>query len=187
MHLVLTPPHQNDLIEFHKMNQDLMIQREFSNLKNITLDGSKQLLKNIIMNFEENPNSDFCFIKLAFNLNDQDYYDNSNSVLVGFISVNEGSFTEFNFSGFQTLLTYGIIERFRNKGLMTNALNFRIERFEELGFNIIPAYIKGNNPASEKVLIKCGFIKILENDFGCTYVKRITMPKVQFDINFKEI
>lgn len=187
MHLVLTPPHQNDLVEFHKMNQDLMIQMEFSNLKNITLEGSKQLLENILKSFEESPNYDFCFIKIAFSLNSQDYYDSSNSVLVGFISVSEGSLTEFKFSGFETLLTYGIIEKYRNIGLMTNALNFRIERFEELGFNIIPAYLKGKNPASEKVLRKCGFIKILENDFGCTYVKRITMSKAQFDTNFKEV
>jgi RimJ/RimL family protein N-acetyltransferase len=166
------------------MNQDLMFQKEFHSIRNMTLDESKKLLTTIISDNKQNSKTDFCFVKITHTLNEKNYYDSINSVMVGFISVNEATMEEFKYSGFQTLLNFGIIEQFRNIGLMTNALNFRVERFEELGYNIIPAFIKGANPISEKVLKKCGFLKILENNMGSIYVRRITLSKKQFNLDF---
>lgn len=187
MHLLLTNPNRNDLEEFHKMNQDPLLQREFHNLRSITLEKSEAMLLEYIRISESNSSENFCFIKVAPQVSPNDYYDITNSSIVGFISVNQSGDLDFQTSGFQILLNYAILEKYRNRGLMTQALNLRMKRFEELGFNILPAYIKGENGASEKVLRKCGFRRVVDHDLGSTFVKRITMDKARFEQGFPEV
>jgi hypothetical protein len=70
---------------------------------------------------------------------------------------------------------------------MTIALNLRIQRYYERKFNIMPAFIRGDNPASESVLRKCGFIRVDKNILGSTFVRRICMNEQEFAYEFLEI
>ena len=130
---------------------------------------------------------DFCFIRIAFTQNEDEKYDHQNSEIIGFIDVDEQDDTMFSLSGFKVLISFAIKSKYQNMGIMTEALNMRIDRYNEYGFNILPAYVKGDNPASEKVLAKCGFIKIRDDIRGTTYVKRISMAQTQFENAFKKI
>jgi RimJ/RimL family protein N-acetyltransferase len=187
MNLLLTLPHMNDYVEFHEINQDFQLQSEFPNLRNQSLQEAKVILdKWIIRNHEPGP-ADFVFVKIAKEVNEKNYYDSSNSKMIGFITVNESALSDFSRTGFKTLLNYGLMEKYRNKGIMTMALKMRIEAYIDLGYNILPAYIKGDNPASERVLRKCGFRRVNDDILGSTFVKRLDIDELTFDSAFIEV
>lgn len=186
MFLVNVLPHKDDSDAFYKMNQDEGLKKEFLNLKhNYSKKESDDLLDSIIELNNENGFCDFCLIKIAFS--DSLHYDDSNSKTIGFISVNEASVTEHFKIGFKHLLNFGILTVYRNKGIMTSALEMRMEYFKDLEYNIMPAFVKGKNFASERVLQKCDFVKIRESIYGTTYVKRVSMGITDFNSNFNSI
>jgi RimJ/RimL family protein N-acetyltransferase len=187
MVLLVTDPHENDYYEYVEMNQDLGLRKEFLNLREQNIQNAHQDFKNILELNRKPGSTDFAFIKIASAANADNYYDSSNSKIIGFIVVGPAGESDFRNSGFQTLLNYGMIEKYRNKGLMTHALNLRLSRYMELEFNIIPAYVKGNNPASEKILRKCGFIRVDENDFFSTYVKQLCVDDYTFKNAFQPV
>lgn len=187
MILVVTDPQPYDYDAYLEMNKDSGLQNEFGNLKGQTASGAKKALE-AIMTPEKGGNwSDFAFIKLTKQASPIDRYDSSNSKTIGFISLAEAGVSDFGMTGFKMLLNYGIVEAYRGKGLMTHALNMRLNKHEEVGINIVPAYISGDNIASERVLQKCGFMRISNNKLGSTYVKNICVDKAVFDENFQEV
>jgi RimJ/RimL family protein N-acetyltransferase len=169
------------------MNKDAGLQSEFLNLKGQTASESSAVLNSIINRGQKGNWSDFALIKLTKQASPIDRYDDSNSKTIGFITLADAGMSDFIRSGFKMLLNYGIIATHRGKGLMTHALNMRLEKYKELGINLVPAYIKGDNPASERVLQKCGFIRIVDDMFGSTYVKNLTVPQSVFNQNFQEV
>lgn len=187
MFLVVTHPYPHDYKEYFEMNQDSAFQREFANLKGQSLHDAKAFLENKIDQLKSlRPKSitDLAFIRIAKEQSENEFYDSSNSKLIGFISLDEASNGDFSNTGFKTLLNYGIIEKFRNKGLMSYALKMRLQKYLELEYSFIPAYIKGDNPASENVLKKCGFIRIIDDNFGSTFVKKLYMDDEEFNEEF---
>lgn len=64
---------------------------------------------------------------------------------------------------------YMLLSEFSGKGFASEAIDAVLNYgFQELNFHSIEAVIDPNNVASEKVLIKCGFVKeahILENEY----------------------
>ncbi|KAA5538615.1 GNAT family N-acetyltransferase [Adhaeribacter rhizoryzae] len=187
MNLLLTLPHKNDYSEFFEMNKDPQFQKEFPNLRGQTIQDARNIMDSWIKKNQESGPSDFVFIKIAKQPSPIDYYDSSNSKMIGFITVGEAGLADYSNTGFKTLLNYGIIEKYRNKGLMTLALNMRLQAYLDLEYTILPAYIKGDNPASESVLKKCGFIRIDDNNFGSTYVKRLHIDAETFNDAFTEV
>jgi RimJ/RimL family protein N-acetyltransferase len=183
MNLILTPPKPSDLQQFYSMMQDSGLQGQFLNFRNPSIERAQLILKESIRLSEGLQNEDFCFIKLDVLNSDED----SDHLLIGFISINLASDIEYANSGFKTLLNFGIIEPFRNQGLMTKALQLRFEWFLERGYNFVPAFIKGENVSSERVLKKVGFIKVVDEIYGSTYLKRMKMSIAEFNANFNAL
>ncbi|MFC1658948.1 GNAT family N-acetyltransferase [Pseudomonadota bacterium] len=64
-------------------------------------------------------------------------------------------------------LSYDLAKEYWNKGIMTKAIKKVLKfGFEEMGLNRIQCFMIKNNPASERILLKRGFVKegILRQD-----------------------
>jgi RimJ/RimL family protein N-acetyltransferase len=187
MFLILTDPKPHDYLEFFEMNKDPQFQKEFLNLKMQSKEEAKEVIQNLISRRQNEKIFDYAFIKIIKEESVIDHYDSSNSKMIGFITLGQAGETDYLRSGFKLLLNYGIMEKYSGKGLMTNALNTRFKKYIQSEISFIPAYIKGFNPSSERVLAKCGFIKIDDNNLGSTYVKRLCLDMPTFQANFRAI
>lgn len=170
MILLLTVPHLNDLNEFYHINQDKEFQKEFTHLKNLSLEDTKENLKDIIDKNKKGGIFDFAFIKIAKQANQDNYYDSTNSKMIGFITYDSTSLMDRMVSGARTMLRYGIIKEYRNRGLMKMALGLRLKKYEEWGYNLVFAVVSHTNTYSERVLNANGF-SLVRDDIKKTYIK----------------
>jgi RimJ/RimL family protein N-acetyltransferase len=185
--LVVTNPKAHDLQEFYEMTKDSTFQKQFFNLKEMTLYDAKNMLEFIVRNESGNGYMDYAFIKLAWSASETDNYDNTNSKLIGFISLNQANQHDFLITGFKNLFSFGIIEEYRGKGIMIRALNMRIKAYIQNKMNFIAAFVKPNNIVSDKILLKCGFIKIEQSSHGQLYTRRLDMDESEYNKDFISI
>ncbi len=181
MFLVLTDPKPYDLEAFYEMNQDKNFQKEFLNLRGQTIMDAERLLDRIINRKKELQSlTDYAFVKLATSASPNDKYDKTNSIMIGFISIDPAGDSDQMLSGFTTLLNFGMVIKYCGKGLMTAALNTRFQKYYDAEITFLAALVMGDNPASERVLEKCGFEVIRELPMGTTFAKRISMSESDF-------
>jgi RimJ/RimL family protein N-acetyltransferase len=183
MKLVLDPPTIEDAEQFFEMNQDDAFQKMFRNLKNQTYEHAYEFLERICT---KKGWVDYVFIKITDDFTTNPY-TMFNSRIIGFISINRSGNEDFNNSGgFAVLLNFGIISKFHNKGLMTQALKLRLNHYESSSMNYLAASVKDNNLASKSVLLKCGFKLYHESPLSnyYTYIKNISMSENEFITQF---
>ena len=185
MVLILTAPNKEDYHSFYGLIKDKEIFKRFELLQNKSLKWCENFMNNWIQLDEQGEFLRWMkLIKIAESKNDAEYYTNQNSTLIGFITHDDAGAIEGGISGFKMLLNYGIIEKYRGQGIMTMALKLRLQRLEELQYNIVSAFIDSDNLESRKVLLKCGFVKVGENDLGESYAKRIYLNESTFNKAF---
>ena len=185
MVLILTAPNNGDYHSFCELIKDKEIFKRFELFQNKPLDWCEKYINNWIQINKQGESLRWMkLIKIAESKNADEYYTDKNSTLIGFILHNDAGALEVGISGFKMLLNYGIIQKYRGKGIMTMALKLRLQRLYELKYNIISAYIEADNLESRKVLLKCGFNKVSDNDLGESYVKRIYMDESTFRKEF---
>jgi RimJ/RimL family protein N-acetyltransferase len=179
-YLGTTPFHISDVNSFYKLCNDAEIRKEFINMRLNSVDEAKHHLQNLIEISNNSSPSFFKAIRIIFDENAGQYTD-SNSRLIGFVSLHDaGMMDSLLTGGFQQNLSFGIESPFRGKGLMTIALQMTLDAMYQDGYNLVPAFVKPNNPASERVLEKCNFTKVQSTPMGSLFIRRICMPENQF-------
>lgn len=175
-----TPVHINDAEQFFELSNDTDIRTEFVNMRFNNVDEARGYLQYQINVTENSEKNFFKATRIIFDGNAK-VYTEANSLFIGFISLHDtGLMDSMLTGGFQQNLSYAIKSSFRGKGLMTIALNMTLEAMREDGYNFVPALVKTNNIASEKVLRKCSFDKVRETSVGSTYVRRLTMNEYEY-------
>jgi len=184
--LVTTPIQIEDAKSIIEFGKDREIHEEFLNFRFGNLKEAEKYVENMIV---YNENSGKCFFqmtKIAFK--EAPLYNDTNSTSIGFVTLYDTNISDRLFSGgFNQNLGFAIKSQYRNKGLTTIALNQVMDRLLDLEYTIIPAFVKLNNVASERVLQKCGFNKVLETPMGNTFVKRLYMAEIEFYSHFQVI
>ena len=170
MYLIITNPKQHDCNSLFMLTQDTDIRSEFSNLNFLSI----QNVKHYIQYWDEiNNRNELEFLRLIkysnLNVGQTSTWHDSNSMLLGFISNND--YVSY-YTNCKTTLNYAVSSKYRNRGILTHALNMTIERMKSEGYNFAAAYVKHNNIPSIRVLEKCDFQKDKENPFGITYIKQ---------------
>jgi RimJ/RimL family protein N-acetyltransferase len=155
-YLVITAPEKSEYSEYYTITQDKGISDEFTIFRNFTLEDCKNHIEWWVdeTRNKATPNLLF-FIRITYE--SAEIYNENNSRLIGFICISTASPGDFAYTGYFNLLNFGIISEFKNRGLMTTAMKMSIERFKELGYNLLPAFVKHDNLARMRVLEKCGF------------------------------
>ena len=154
MNLLVTDPILEDYVELHKLISEPKFQKEFINYRDQPIERTKKEIVFWVENGQKVYPSFFRVIKLTKHDN-LPSYTRENSSLIGFISNVPAAPDDQIASGFQMLLNFGIAEKFEGKGIMTMALEMTLEKLYERKLNIVSAFVKQNNIASEKVLAKC--------------------------------
>lgn len=144
--------------DYYELCQQPSWQREFLNLRSITLEESKVIMYQWQHNDENRTKNLFRFIEYG-------------GKIIGFIAnTNAGADDELK-SGFNMLLNYAISENYGNMGLMTKALRLCVEEMYKQEYNIVSAFVKPGNISSEKVLLKNGFDIVRDEFYGKSFVK----------------
>jgi RimJ/RimL family protein N-acetyltransferase len=170
MFLVLTNPHSGDYSEFFELTQDERIQSEFKNFQNFD---ANDVIEHINQWIEINNSESLNWLKLIkIGFEDAEIYDSTNSKLIGFMSISDAGIVDQAITGCNNLFNFGIMEEFRNQGLMTNAVRMRLQRLKEMNYNLLYALVKSDNHASERVLEKAGFQILDEVATGKLYMIR---------------
>lgn len=172
MHLVITDPISEDYIQYHTLVTQQHIQKEFINFRNQKLLETKEEIDYWVSNSGKTLPHFLRFLKLTNN-SGADYWDSSNSNIIGFIANLPAGTTDCLHSGFNSLINFGISEEFQGKGIMTIALNMTISRLIEMEFNISTAFVKPHNIASSKVLVKCGYDIVRQSPLGTSYARAL--------------
>lgn len=184
--LVTTPIQTGDAKSILDLVKDKEIFEEFLNFRFKDMKEAEEYIRNMIA---YNENSGKCFFqmtKIAFK--EAPVYDDSNSISIGFVTLYDTGISDRLFSGgFNQNLGFAIKLQYRNKGLTTLALTQVLERLLQLEYTIVPAFVKHGNVASERVLQKCGFDKVLETPMGNTFVKRLFMNESEYYSHFDVI
>ena len=185
VNLILTNPQLHDIQSFHSLISEPKIQKEFISFRGASIDGVKNFLELWINKRKELFPSTLRLIKLT-KVEEGEFYDDTNSRLIGFITINEANILgDRLFSGQKYLMNFAISEHYENHGFMTLALKMFSERLYENGYNLVSAFVKHNNPASVRILVKCGFYKVREVSEGSTYVKPLKIDLKAFKEGFK--
>lgn len=178
--IALTMPTLADAKGFFDVINDSEIHREFPHFRSIlSFEHAFSYLNGMIqMNNQETIN----FFKLIRISNGEySHYDDSNSRIVGFISNHKTELMDMKLAGgFNDMLSFGVKNEYRGMGIMSAALNTMVDGLYHDGFNLIPCLAKPSNLASEKVLLKCGFVMVNKNPLGNLFVRRLNMDKNQF-------
>jgi RimJ/RimL family protein N-acetyltransferase len=177
--LANTPIKISDSASFFQLIQDKDIRQEFINLRSInSVEEAQTFLKHQVEN--TSTKRFFKAIRIGFN-EDADSWTSDNSILIGFISLHDaGLMDSFLTGGFHQNLSFAIETQYGNRGIMTTSLNMLLQAMIADEYNVVPALVKPNNAASEKVLIKCGFDKVRESPMGTLYVRRLTMNEFEY-------
>jgi RimJ/RimL family protein N-acetyltransferase len=83
------------------------------------------------------------------------------------------------------LINFGIDSKFRNNGLMTYALQLTLDYMTSLEYGYACALVRDSNLSSKRVLEKCGFIKVSDNEIGSLHAKRLIWNEYDFNKSFK--
>lgn len=161
-YIVITAPEISEYKEFFLITQDKEIREEFSFFKSFDLEDCKNHVEWWV-NENRNKSSPNLIFFIRTTSEVAKIYDSQNSKLIGFVCLSKTGTGDFAVTGYHDLLNFGILKEHRNYGLMTIALKMTIVRFRELGYNLLPAFVKHNNLPSMKVLEKCGFTCIEES------------------------
>lgn len=180
-YLATTPFQLSDAKQFFELSKDPDIRKEYPNLRFETIDDATQYLEHQIEITKTSKISFFKAIRILFNEKESTYTD-SNNILIGFIGLHKtGAFDQMLAGGFEQTLGYAIKSSFRQKGLMTIALNMTLDAMRQDGYNVLAAIVKHSNTASIRVLEKCGFVMVRDANISLMYVKRITMDEREFN------
>ncbi len=182
--LITTTIQLSDAYAFLELAKDEEIMSEFPNMRFKDINEAQEYLNQQIEINNVSEKNFFRAIRIIFDTDTGEYTD-SNSILIGFISLHDvGTMDSLLTGGFHQNLSYAIKQQYRRKGLMTRALNLTLNAMIENGYNLVPALVKPNNIPSEKVLLKCGFDKVNSTPMGNTYVKRLCMDEYRYRITF---
>jgi len=159
--LVITAPEKSEFTEYLPITQDTEIRNEFAFLRNFTLEDCKNHIEWWVDETRNKATPNLLFyIRISYE--PAKIYNEKNSRVIGFICISPASPGDFAYTGYYNLLNFGIISEFKNRGIMTTSLKMSIERFRELGYNLLPSFVKHDNLASMRVLEKCGFYNLNE-------------------------
>jgi RimJ/RimL family protein N-acetyltransferase len=179
--LATTPFQIGDASQFFELSKDPNIKKEYPNMKFENIDYARHYLEHQIAKTESSRFSFFKAIRIIFN-EKATIYTEKNNILIGFISLQKtGELDQMLAGGFEQSLSFAIKSAFRLKGLMTIALNMTLDAMKQDGYNVLPAIVKRNNPASIRVLEKCGFVMVRELPVSLLYIKRIKMAENEFN------
>jgi RimJ/RimL family protein N-acetyltransferase len=185
VNLILTNPQLHDIQSFHSLISEPKIQKEFISFRGTSIENVKNSLEFWINKKKELFPCTLRLIKLT-KVEEGEFYDDTNSRLIGFVLINEANILgDRLFSGQKYLMNFAISEHYENNGFMTMALNMFSERLYENGYNVVSAFVKNNNPASVRILEKCGFYKVREVIEGSTYAKPLKIDLKAFKAGFK--
>jgi len=175
-----TPFHLSDAKQFFELSKDIDIRKEFPYMRFENIDDAKQYIEHQMQIKETSRTAFFKAIRIIFGKDTGNYTD-KNSILIGFISLHKsGAFETMLAGGFKETLSYAIISNFRNKGLMTLALNMTLGAMKVDEYNLVATIVKPHNAPSIRVLEKCGFDLVTENVITSFFVKRITMNEIEY-------
>ena len=175
-----TPFYLSDSSQFFELSKDIDIRSEFPNMRFQNVEDANQYIEHQKQIQETSRTAFFKAIRIIFG-EDTGVYTETNSILIGFISLHSsGAFESMLAGGIKETLSYAIKSNFRKKGLMTTALNMTLEAMTEDRYNIVASIVKPHNKASIRVLEKCGFDLISQNVITSFYVKRITMNEFEY-------
>ncbi len=180
--LATTPAKMSDSKSFFNLIQDKEIRKEFVSLREIsTIEQATLYLDGQIRSHFNLDNKNFFkLIRIVFS-EDTESYNDTNSILVGFISLHDaGMMDQLLTGGFNQNLSFAIISQYRNKGIMTTALNMTLDAMYADTYNLVPALVKPENIESAKVLKKCGFDEVSKSPMGSLFVRRLTMDEFQY-------
>lgn len=114
-----------------------------------------------------NPEHFFVLIKLT-----KKVFFVEKTEVIGFISNRKVSDIDYQYCGFKTSIHFGIKNKYRNQGRMTEALHRLMNGFmKSRGIRQVNAYVLFNNVASQRVLNKLGFVCIGESFEGFSFTK----------------
>lgn len=183
MDLVITDPISSDYKQFHELIIQSHIQEQFINFRNRNITDTKSEIDFWVAN-QNNLLPHFLRLLKVTEDPQASIWDERNSTIIGFISNVSSGGIEKIFSGFDTLINFGISKNFENKGVMTLALKMTLERLYDLELNICTAFILHENYASAAVLKKCGFDKVQESPIGSSYAKALKIELELYKSSF---
>lgn len=174
MNIFLVDAKDEDYQEYYNLVTLPKIQKEFSGLRSITIDGAKNEM-NFWANYKiGSSNNLFKLIKVS---NETDYskLNTKNSELIGFIVNTKVSINDCSNTGYNWLLSFALKSRYENNGLMTIALKLFLEIMYNIGYTFATSFVRHGNESSQKVLEKCGFDLARENFRGKTFIKSLNI------------
>ena len=111
--LATTPFKLTDAEQFFELTKDSEIKQEYPNMNFENIEEAKGYLEHQIDITQDSSVGFFKAIRIVFN-GLENNYDETNNILIGFISVNKSGVSDQLFSGgFEQTLAYGIKSRYR--------------------------------------------------------------------------